>query len=130
MANQVRTPGMMEGTGFLFAAGHIAVNSTTATLTEVSGPQFFASDISLIRVGAGRYQVTLRNFRGPTGFVVPAATAGSSSTAALGTTVPALPTSISLNSYTTGTDTYSFTISIASSNTFTDADCYWTAFAF
>lgn len=131
MANQVRNLGMIEGTGALFAAGHIALNGTTATMTEISSPQFFASDITLIRVGAGRYQVTLRNFRGPNNFVIPTATVGSSSTAALGTgIVPGLATAISLNSYTSNTDTYSFTVTVHSAGTITDADVYWQAYAF
>ena len=123
--------GQVEGSSVLWAAGRIQLNGTTATMTQISSPQALIADISLIRVAVGRYQVTLANFRGPVGFVIPTVSAGSTSTAALGvSTVPGLSSGVSLNSYTTGTDTYSFTVGVTSGNTFTDADVYWQALAF
>lgn len=125
------TLGQVEGAGVLFAAGHIAVGTAAAALTEICPPIGTTNDVSVLRIGAGRYQVTIANFKGQNGIVVPSVTAGSTLTTAQGvTSVPGLATGISLNSYTSGTDTYSFTIGVNTSNTFVDADVYWSCFAF
>lgn len=120
----------IEGIGALLAAGRIETNGTTVSFTKIGSPLWFASDISTYRLGAGRYQVNLNNFRGPQGFVVPVVSAGSTSTAGGGAGSAGLSSSISLNSYTTGTDTYGFVITIASGNTFVDADAYFIALGF
>ena len=130
MPNFSHSIGQIEGTGALFAAGRIQLNGTTLSMTQLSSPVAFTSDITASRVSAGRYQVTLSNFKGPVGIVLPTITVGSTSTAALGTANPGLSASIYANSYTAGTDTYSFTIAVHSGNTATDADVYWYAWAF
>lgn len=128
MGNVRHLVAQVEGSGALLAAGRIQVNGTTATMTQISSPLAFTSDITLLRISAGLYQVTLKNFRGPLGFVFPFVNAGSSTTS--GGVVPGLAVAISSNSYTTGTDTYSFTVGVNSTSTFTDADVYWMALAF
>jgi hypothetical protein len=119
----------VEGSGALLAAGHISLNGTTATMTQLSSPQFFIGDMTLNRVSAGIYRVTLTNFRGPVGIVFPFVTAGSTATTTP-TTNPGLPVSVSLNSYTSGTDTYSFTVGVNSGASYVDADVYWMALGF
>ena len=131
MANVRHLVAQVEGAGTLWAAGRIQVNGTTATMTQISSPQFNTSDITLIRVAAGLYQVTLKNFKGPIGFVVPVVSAGSTSFGATGVTTPIpLSAAVGFNSYTTGTDTYSFTVGVSSGNTYTEAEVYWQAVAF
>lgn len=137
MGNIAHTVSAVEGSGALWAAGHIQCNNTTLTFTRISSPQFFASDISVTRIGAGRYQVTLNNFRAQNGFVIPVVTAGSSATAGggAGATLNLMPLStvVAAGSYNTTaglTDQYSFVIGIATSGTFTDADCYFQALAY
>lgn len=127
----------VEGCGALFAAGQLQFNGTTSvlTLTRLSSPVFFQGDITAYRLGAGRYQVNVANFRGPIGIVVPQVTVGSSSTVAAagaGAAINMVPMSsaITAGSYVTSTDTYGFVIGVTSGNTFTDADCYFTAYAF
>lgn len=116
---------------FGFVAGRILNNGGTISLQTISAPQVFSGDVSLIKVATGRYQVTITNFQGPNGVVIPWVCAGSTSTAALGvTTVPGLSAGISLNSFSTGTDTYSFTVGVCSGSTFTDAEVYFSAFSF
>ncbi len=118
------------GTNFGFVAGQIISNSGAISLQAITAPQVFSGDVSLLRVGAGRYQVTIANFRGPNGIVIPWVTAGSTSTAGGGAGVSGLSAGVSLGSFTSNTDTYSFTVGLSSGNTFTDADVYFMAFSF
>lgn len=120
----------VEGSGALFAAGRVQINGTTLTLTQISTPLAFQSDITAVRVGAGRYQITLQNFRGPQGIVIPTVSAGSTASSAGQAGNPGLSCGISLNSYTANTDTYSFTIGITSTNSFVDAEAYFQVFGF
>src|SRR4030095_4732460 len=123
-----------EGAGLLFAAGRLTVDGTTLTLTRISPPLAFTGDITAYRLGAGRYQINIANFRGQQSFVIPVVSAGSSSVAGGGAgggilNVP-LATAVTAGSYITGTDTYGFVVGVASAGTFTDADVYFQAFAF
>ena len=121
------------GSGGLLAAGRISLDGTTLTMTNISSPQYLTADITAYRLGAGRYQVNLANFRGPSSIVIPVVSAGSTATAAVGGVgngATGLSAGIALNSYTSGTDTYGFVIAIATGNSFVDADAYWVAFGF
>ncbi len=132
---KVRTEG--DGLGFLVAAGQLEWNGTTSVLafTKFSSPAPVTDDMSAYRLGAGRYQVNIANFRGPTGIVIPVVSAGSSQTGVVGGAggpiglVP-LSAAVVAGSYITGTNTYGFVIGICSASTFTDADVTFQAFAF
>ncbi len=123
-----------DGTGFLVAAGQLQVDGTTLSLTRHSSPGDVTDDIGAYRLGAGRYQVNIKNFRGPSGFVVPTVTAGSADTtgggAGGGIGLVTFSAAVVAGSYITGTNTYGFVIGISSAGTYTDADCYFQAFAF
>lgn len=126
--------GHLEGAGAQFIAGHIQVNAGVITLTTLSTPEYFTGDITAYRLGAGRYQVNVTNFRGPQSRVIPFCTVGSSSVSAGGagggiSMVP-MSSSITAGSYITATDTYGFVIGVASGSTFTEAECYFQAWAF
>jgi hypothetical protein len=122
-----------DGSGVLVAAGQLQVNDTTVTLTRHSSPGDVTDDISAYRLGAGRYQVNIKNFRGPAGFAIATVSAGSSQTGVVGGPGQALglvPLAASVVAGSYSTNTYGFVIGIASGSTFTDSDCYFQAFAF
>lgn len=126
----------VEGSGALLAAGQLELSATTLTFsTKKSTPLAFVGDLTAYRLGAGLYQVNLANFRGPQSVVLPFVSVGSSSGAggggAAGTLgVVPLSAAVGSGSYQTGTDTYSFVVSVSSGNTLTDAAVNFMALAF
>lgn len=121
------------GKGFGIVAGKIILTSGTATLQTIAAPTMFSGDVSLNKLGTGRYQINVTPFRGPNSVVIPLCVAGSSNTAALGTGVhPGLSAVASLVSFSSGTapDLCSFVIGVTSASTYTDCDVHFIAFSF
>lgn len=122
MANNRHTLGQFEGTGALILAAQI---TGAGVVTSVSGPSALSADLSVTRVAAGSYSVSISNFKGPQGFAVPTISGGS----ATGTTRP-IPCMTTAPSYSSDTLTFGYSMMLSSNGVLTDGDSYIQVFAF
>lgn len=121
MANIRHLLSQVEGTGALFIAGEIRDVGGTPTLFNLSGPLANTNDVSVTDNSVGNTTLTIGNFAGPLGLVVPCLTVGS---------VTVTACRVVSSSYSGDTYSLNFALTLTSNGTVSDGNVFFQIFAF